>query len=53
MAENSTARVCPSSPQWQVHDPSYMIGRGKSERWMEEMKEIPEIHLTATEVEEE
>jgi len=30
-----------------------MIGRGKSERWMEEMKEIPEIHLTATEVEEE
>jgi hypothetical protein len=29
-----------------------MIGRGKSERWMEEMKEIPEIHLTATEVEE-
>jgi hypothetical protein len=30
-----------------------MIGRSRSEDGLEEMKEIPEIHLTATEVEEE
>jgi hypothetical protein len=30
-----------------------MVGRIESESCMEEMKEIPEIHLTATEVEEE